>query len=278
MENNDNLNELEKLKAENDFLKMKIMLENGADFYIPGEENTELNPEIENQFLNNIIEFEKQFQQRKTITVFDKIGRPLHFKRMNDIPDDAINSEWDNLLEYMQQYGIDLSACSPKVTARELYRFTTEELFKHETDDIKIPGMISGFLYDEFYPDYEYDNTRYAIDDCIKPFLCKELLDFTPWFAKENIQLNTHVNLTQEELKEVVNAFKEKFNDIELIEVSDVKCDIEKEDCTITGMHETILIFDNVPVTVKDNWLVQFIWDGDFWCIVNVQIQGIELP
>ena len=50
MENNDSLNELEKLKAENDFLKMKMMLEHGADFYMSGEDNKELDPEIENQF------------------------------------------------------------------------------------------------------------------------------------------------------------------------------------------------------------------------------------
>ena len=35
MDNSKNLSEEEKLKAENDFLKMKIMLEHGADFYTP---------------------------------------------------------------------------------------------------------------------------------------------------------------------------------------------------------------------------------------------------
>jgi hypothetical protein len=276
MENNDRLNQQENLKAENDFLKMKIMLEHGADFYTPDEGSTELSPELENEFLNNIIEFEKQFQQRRTITVFDKIGRPQHFKPVNEISDDAINDEWDNLLAYMQQYGIDLSACSPKVTTRELYRFTTEELFKHETDDINISGMVSGFIYDEFYPDYEYDNTRYAINDCIKPILCKEPLEFTMWFAKENIRINTYTDFNEEKLKETINAFKEKFDDIELKETSNVACDLRKETCSVSGLHETLLIFDNVPVTVKGNWLVQFIWEDGFWYINNVQIEGIE--
>ena len=43
---------------------------------IPGNQNDPLNPEIENQFLNHIIEFEKQFEKQKTITVFEKIGMP----------------------------------------------------------------------------------------------------------------------------------------------------------------------------------------------------------
>jgi hypothetical protein len=208
--------------------------------------------------------------------VFDKIGCPQHFKPVNEITDDMIDVEWGNLLEYMQQYGVDLNACSPNITARELYRFTTEELFKYETDDINIPGMMNSFIYDEFYPDHEYDNTRCAIDDCIKSILCKAPLEFTPWFAKDNIRLNGCINLNEEKLKEAVNIFKEKFGEIELKEISNVLCNIQQENCIITGSHETVLVFDNVPVIVKGYWLVEFIWDYGFWYIVNVQIEGIE--
>ena len=275
--NDDNLSEEEKLKAENDFLKMKIMLEHGGDFGAPENQNAELSPEIENQFLNNIIEFEKQFQQRKTTTVYKKIGEPKHFKPVSKIPDDRIEDEWNKLADYMQQYDVDLSASSPKITARELYRFTTEELFKHEIDDMNIPGMMSGFIYDEFYPDYEYDNTRYAIDDCIKLILSTEPLDFLMWFAKENIKLNNHYNLTEEQLKEIVNSFKNKFDDVELKEIEHVSCDLKQENCKVTGTYETVFVFDNKPVTVKGNWLVEFILHNDYWSIVNVQIEGMEL-
>lgn len=73
-----------------------------ALIFIRGEECEALNPELENAFLNNIIEFEKQFQQRKAITIFDKIGKPQHFKPVHEIPDAAIETKWNNLLEYMQ--------------------------------------------------------------------------------------------------------------------------------------------------------------------------------
>jgi hypothetical protein len=256
---------------------MKIMLEHGGDFGAPENQNAELSPEMENAFLNNIIEFEKQFQQRKTTTVYKKIGEPKHFKPVSEIPDAEIEDEWNKLSDYMQLYGVDLSVSSPKVTARELYRFTTEELFKHEIDDVNIPGIMSGFIYDEFYPDYEYGNTRYAIDDCIKLILSKEPLDFLMWFAKENIQLNNHYNLTEEKLKEIVNSFKNKFDDIELKEIENVSCDLKQDNCKIIGTHETILTFDNTPVTVKSNWLVEFILHNDYWSIVNVQIKGVEM-
>lgn len=46
MENNEHLSEEEKLKVENDFLKMKIMLEHGTGFYVPAEENEPLSAEL----------------------------------------------------------------------------------------------------------------------------------------------------------------------------------------------------------------------------------------
>jgi hypothetical protein len=29
-------------------------------------------------------------------------------------------------------------------------------------------------------------------------------------------------------------------------------------------------------IILKGNWLVEFNWDGDYWEIVNVQIEGIN--
>src|SRR5262245_55228798 len=131
-----NLNEQDELKTENEFLKMKIMLEQGGHF--GGPENSELPPEIENQFLNNIVAFEQHIANAKTIKVYDKIGRPTQFRPVNVIPESEIEEAWKDLYEFMCERGIDLAACSPNINARELYRFTTEELFEHETDDMDL--------------------------------------------------------------------------------------------------------------------------------------------
>ncbi len=96
--------------------------------------------DIENQFLRNIMEYEKQAAERKMMKVFDKIERPSHFKPVNEIPDDEIENAWHNLDEYLKKYGIDLSICSPNISDRELYRFTTEELFNHEMNATNVPG------------------------------------------------------------------------------------------------------------------------------------------
>src|SRR6185295_10150780 len=69
------MNEEENLRVENEFLKMKIMLEHGGQFgELEEDGNTDLPPEIENQFLNNVLAFEKQFSEHKVVKVYDKIG------------------------------------------------------------------------------------------------------------------------------------------------------------------------------------------------------------
>lgn len=75
-------NSEENIKTENEFLKMKLMLEQGAKFETLQTQN-DLPAETENEFLNYIMAYEKQAAERKTIKVFDRIESPDHFKPVN---------------------------------------------------------------------------------------------------------------------------------------------------------------------------------------------------
>ena len=263
------------LKAENDFLKMKMMLEHGA--VVEMGSSNELPAEIENQFLKNVMEFEKQWADQKEITVFEKIGKPDHFKPVNEIADDDIDLAWNDLSEYMSQCGVDLSACSPNVTNRELYRFTVEELFKEEMTDINVPGMMSCFIYDEFHPDHVYDNTRHAIQDCIEAIFEKDPLDFTPWFANDNIILNKKTGLTQAGFKEAVNRFKDIFDEIDLIEVKSDNCEIVDNRCLVSGNYKTKLVCGNTETQIEGNWMVEYFLDHlGYWEMINIQVENIQ--
>src|SRR4030095_14115384 len=154
------------LKAENDFLKMKMMLEKRAHF----DSARNIDPAIENHFLKSVMEYEKQFEKGERITVFDKLGQPRQFRAVKEISDGEIEREWEALYSFMQERGVELSVCSPNVKARELYRFAVEELFNVETDKIDMPGMMTCFIYDEFHPDYAYENSRIAVEECMNYF------------------------------------------------------------------------------------------------------------
>ncbi len=271
------LSDEEKLKAENEFLKMKLMLEQGAQFGTM-QADSELPAGIENEFLNYIMAYEKQAVERKMIKIFDKIERPNHFKPVNEIPEDEIENAWNNLDEYLRKYSIELSVCSPNISDRELYRFTTEELFNHEMNDMNVPGMMSCFTYDEFYPDYKYDNTRHAVEDCIEVILKKKHFDWMPLLKKENLRINDHYPVSEKEYINLINRFKDAYEDIQLQEMNDPVCTIEGNSCYVKGNYDVTLTFSSEEIFINGEWMVEYEFDEDFgfWEIANVQVEGIN--
>ncbi len=274
----DNLDKDENLKMENDFLKMKLMLEQGAKFGSIEENNEDFTAEIENQFLKNIMEFEKQYAEQKMIKVFDKIERPTQFIPVNEIPAGEIDKAWNELDEYLSRYNIDLAVCSPNISNKELYRFTVEELFEYEMSDMNVPGMMSCFTYDEFHPDNEYENANAAVDDCIKRILVKKPMEWMHHFRSNDLRLNDNFPLTEEEFKIKVNRFKEVYDDIELKEVNDYYCAIDDKKCRVKGSYITLGKLASQEILLKGNWLVEFEADEEsyYWYIVNVQVEGIK--
>jgi hypothetical protein len=270
------LNDEQNLKNENEFLKMKLMLEQGAEFGTV-KSDIELPANVENDFLNYVMEYEKQAAERKMIKVFDRIKRPTHFKPVAEIQDNEIDTAWNELDTYLNKYHIDLAVCSPNISNRELYRFATEELFNYEMNDIFIPGGMTCFTYDEFYPDHVYDNTRYAKDDCIKQILEKDPVTLLPWMRKENLQLNNYCSLTEEKFKELINRFKDAYEDIKPNDLAAIDCIIDNTNCHVKGTYDITLVLPSEQVNVKGNWLVEFEFDDyGFWEIYHVQIERID--
>ncbi len=264
------------LKDENNFLKMKLMLENGAIF---GKvENKSIPPEIEHEFLKNIIEFEKQYNEEKTIRVFDKIEKPVNFKPVAEIPDEAIDKAWEELSNYLEGYRINLYVCSPNVSNKELYRFVTEELFEEEMIDMDIPGMMHEFTYDEFHPDWNYENTLAATEECMKYILQKEPMEWTHHFRKNNLQLNQHSSLTEEEFLIIVNMFKLAYDDLVIKELNDLKCIVNPEESWVSGTYSVMAFSGKESCMLSGKWKVVFERNDSFgyWYINNVQVEGIN--
>jgi hypothetical protein len=273
----EHLSENDRLKAENEFLKMKMMLEQGA-FFGGMDNQMALPPQIENQFLRNIMAFETQMANPTYIKVFDKIGQPTHFKPVADILAWEIEKEWETLLEYLDGYGIHLSACSPNITTEELYRFTIEELFNYEVEDINIPGYTTEFIYDEFHPDPVYENTRLAVQDCISLLLEKSPIKWTYYFQENQLRLNQHYPLTIEELKKLVSLYKEAYDTIDINDLSAQNCEIIDSHCVVTGNYSMEVANGLEKQAFSGNWKVSFEKEeepGD-WLIVAIDIEGIH--
>ena len=275
-DNFSSLNEEEKLKDENEFLKMKLMLERGASFSIGND--TDLPAGVENEFLNYIEEFEKQFEQHKTTTVFERIEKPREFKPVSEISDSEIEQAWKELSVYLNKYGISLDVCSPNISTRELYRFTTEELFNHEMSDIFIPGMMTNFIYDEFYPDPIYDNSRLVEQNLLHDIFRKENLFYEIHYSKDGFVFN---ELRYNDFKiysEKINRVKSLFDQIELEECNIVDCTVNEKESRVTGNYKAIAKNGNSETIFAGNFKVGLvISELGYWDMKEIVINGFIL-
>ena len=46
--------------------------------------------------------------------------------------------------------------------------------------------------------------------------------------------------------------------------------------CQVKGIYDINTKLQSEEISLKGNWMVEFNWDGTFWEIVNLQIEGIN--
>jgi len=125
------------------------------------DEEMELPPEVEGEWLDYVAEFERQFEEAEQITIREFIGNPV-IKPLADIADeDDLTAELEQLFDLLVENGIFLDFLSD-VEENEMYRFITEEFLDEEMDNIRIEGMMHGFIYEDFHPSDEYDSAFWA--------------------------------------------------------------------------------------------------------------------
>jgi hypothetical protein len=156
--------EKDKLRMENELRKAKLMLERGALFNQP-DAGQEIPAGIEKNFLDQIEMFNEASAKGERITIFERIGRPA-FTKPTLLSEEKTEIELDRLMQIMLDNGINIETiCDVEPT--EMYRFIVEEIFSNEIDDIRIPGMMLVFTYEEFHPNHAFDLRRYT-DDFLK--------------------------------------------------------------------------------------------------------------
>ncbi len=269
------LNEKDGIEEENNFLKMKLMLEHGADF--GGNNENELPAELENEFLKNVMAFEQQWAERKTIKVFDKIGRPDRFKPVAGIEEEDIHSAWKELRDYLNEHGIDLDACSPKVTPRELYRFAVEELFDEEMDDMDMPGWTTNFIYDEFYPDKEFNNTESIRDQLFNGLFSKDPIFFKYAFSSSGILFNGKLYDHFDTFNEPVESFKSCFDEISLDECNFSSYFQEESADIARGTYKARASSPGTEMIFSDEFSVRMVFENEYWVFKEIEIRGLNI-
>ncbi|MEO5685201.1 MAG: hypothetical protein ABIQ88_21325 [Chitinophagaceae bacterium] len=190
----------ENLRIENEILRIKVKTELGGDY----ESDENLPPELENEFLKNILAFEHRYAKIKMVKIADLLGNPAVI-RAAKMDDATIVKVYNELEELLAQKNIVVEFTRPR-DERFKYRFITEELFAHETDDMEVEGMTKYFNYEEFHPDHEAEITDYAIKFLADWFLRKT--DAAKWYLDEQFIQPDGKAFTKDEM---ITSFKRVF-------------------------------------------------------------------
>src|SRR3982751_5093678 len=110
----------ENLHIENQLIKLKLQAESGACF---GNEDTDLPPEIENDFLKQVQAFEEAWQHVKQVKVYQLLGNP-DFKKADQLTDAAIKEELIRMHELLERHNMHLETLSD-YEPRIIYSFIT---------------------------------------------------------------------------------------------------------------------------------------------------------
>ncbi len=219
----------EEIRVENELLNLKLEVEYGML-----ASNLSANPPaLENQWLNNVYNFEQRYKAARRIRVYDFLGRPA-FKKMDELRPEEIGAELHRIQSIMERKGIALD-CSCDHDDALIYRFVTEELFVHEIDDVSTENMVMHFIYEEFHPNHDLDLGRYA----------NELIEIV--FRKKWDRFDSHCFAGRVEFKGcvydnegiagIIQAFQEAHDSfsVEQFEIQDVKFELAKEHAEVEG-------------------------------------------
>jgi hypothetical protein len=169
---------LENMKIENEFLKLKLKAQYGDAFYMQSDEA--LPPEIENQFLKNMMAFEENHQNAEYTTVYETVGKPA-YKPVDELKPEEIKAALQQVTDAMEQHGINLDICDGPYPDDVIYKFITEELFGHEIEKESAFGNGWNFIYEEFHP-----NDKVEIEKNTHEFL-------QHWFARDFNEYSTEL-------------------------------------------------------------------------------------
>ncbi len=265
----------ENLKLENEIKKIKLSLEHGTD--LSGQlSEAELPPEIEGKFLDYISQFESEFAKRKTIKVYELAGSP-EWKPSDEIGDDEIDEELAKLVKILRKKGISVDTICD-VEPRMMYQFITEELFHHETNDIQIPGMIHGFIYEEFHPNHEHD-IKNRCKDFVRQVLDKED-EWQPKFLNLPSEINT-INgmLTCDVLIERLGNFRDAFSSFTINDYEIKSVEVDGDSGKLTGTMDYTGVIDGSNDTIDFKGGCEFGMKkiDDWWIIDSIIAPGMGL-
>lgn len=268
-------------KIDNELKKKELEKKYGAMF---GGSDTNLSPQAESDWLQYIEKFEEEFSVAKRTTVYDYMGKPS-FTKLDELQAQEVAEELQRLYDLLDENNITLDTLC-EVVDEELYRFITEELFLHEMDDMRIPGMMSCFIYEEFHPNAEYD-IQEACDNFFQFTMAKMENIGGKGYDMLYVDTANYIDaegavMDESNVVDNINNFLSSFDSFEIItnEIKHIEIDKDQKDAMVSFVIHYKGLFD------KRNEAIDFKGDGCFklrpceyggWSIYHINLPGLTI-
>lgn len=266
------LNPRDELHAENNLLKLKLGLEHSMQM----DDTAGLSPEVENQWLKSVYAFEQQYKDAGRIKLYEFIGRPA-FKKWEALSSEEAGEHLKRLKNIMADHNVALD-CICDYDDAIIYRFITEELFNHEMDDMRIPGMTTHFIYEEFHPNHDHD-LRNNASEFVQAIFKRR------WNHRyDEITLARHVlfsGATYEPaaISVIINTFQDVHTALKLdrFEISQVSVDASATKADVHGsLSASGTIAGEERVLYEGSCSFGFTVEHGYWSLCDFHIPGLN--
>jgi hypothetical protein len=191
--------------------------------------DSRLSPELENEWLDHVLEFERQFEQAERITVRQRIGDPP-IQSLSDLPLHAVGEAVTALLDLLAAHGIAVDFLGD-VDELEAYRYLTQELLDQEMDDIRVEGMITHFTYST--PEYD---VQMWVEDFVLDVFTHEKEYFLPGLAKQPLFNAQGEPITAEQFQQRIEAVWERLPPTNRVTVKPITVQVEGDEAKVCAV------------------------------------------
>jgi len=264
---------------ENEFLRMKIAAQFGGDF---GTMSGGLPPDIENQFLKNVLNFENHAAAEPLAykTVNEILGKPA-FTPGKDLAPNDLGIALKKVHELYAVYNLQVNFISDYPDMVK-YEFMTQELLDHESDtNFAMPGMTCNYIYEEFHPNHGYDLEEQAVG-FISAWFQKDLAAIGNLLTKK-IPLDQHTIIDKDEvLKKIIQLFDSfsSFQNCDYI-IGQLSYDLDPDEDTGMAYAEGGIKYDGIMETgeaihFEGPMKIYFAKEGYYWDVIFFHFPGFK--
>ncbi len=227
MQDNDSLDEMRwriqesLIQAKRDKLRDEYDMQ--ASYTAPG-----LPPEAEIEWLDSVLEFERQFENVKIITVRERIGDPP-LRPLDEIPLYALEQAVTDLLDLLAEngVGVDFLGDFDDIAA---YRYLTEELLDEEIDDLR-GGWMSVFTPST--PEYD---VQMWVENFVMDLFTQERDYFLSGLDKQPLFNRQGEPITAVQFRNQIKAVWKHLPATNRFSVEPITIQVEGEEGTVTAV------------------------------------------